>query len=364
MNVLFIITGLGVGGAEMQVCSLADELANSGNSVAVCALAGESLVRPRNPKVDVIELRMRKSPLGFLRALMLARRLVAGRHWNVVHSHMFHANIFSRILRIFAPISNLVCTAHSTDEGGMHRMLLYRITNFLSDFNSNVSQDAVNAFVKRGAFRKGGQFVVPNGIDCSKFYYNESSRVRTRAELGISAHEFLFLAVGRLEDQKDYPNLLRAFAKLVQSRSDVVLAIAGDGRQRSALEILITELSLTKRVSLLGLREDIPTLMSSADAFVLSSKHEGFGMVLAEAMATERMVLTTDCGGTAEVVGDCGVVVPPKNTQLLYEGMLKCIFTPESERRILGSRARKSILDRYSLTSIARRWLLIYRDRL
>ncbi|MFQ2466643.1 glycosyltransferase [Aeromonas caviae] len=360
MKIALIITGLGMGGAERQVCDLADQFTAKGHKVLLISMTGETVNRPLSAKIDVAELNMAKTPLGFIKAYWQARQLIKQFKPDVVHSHMVHANLFSRLLRLSIRIPKLICTAHSTSEGGRGRMLAYRITDKLCDISTNVSQEAVDAFFAQGAVAKGRMLAMHNGIDTERFTFDINHRIRLRTELNISEEIPLLLAVGRLNVAKDYPNLLLAFHHIIKAGSLAHLVIIGVGDEETKLIKMVAELGLCKRVYFLGLRHDVHEWMSAADLFVLSSAWEGFGLVVAEAMACERLVVATDCGGVREVVANCGVLVPPKNSTELARALTDCLSLSAEQVKEQGRAARQSIVEHYSLKSQAANWLRLY----
>ncbi|MCR9682870.1 glycosyltransferase [Vibrio cholerae] len=360
MKIVFLTTGLGMGGAETQVCNLIEQLAERGHTILLISLTGESVNKPKHSAVKLVELKMRKTPLGFVQAYWQAVSILRQFQPDVVHSHMVHANIFARLLRAIAPIPRLVCTAHSNNEGGKARMLAYRLTDRLCDLTTNVSQEAVEAFIAQKAAKLGRIVALHNGIDLATFTFNPVARERCRAELGLNTNQTLLLAVGRLTAAKDYPNLLRAFAQLVKSQPNIRLAIIGQGELATQIELMVEQLELKSHVHLLGLRFDVADWMSAADLFVLSSAWEGFGLVVAEAMACERPVVATDCGGVAEVVGDYGYLLLPRDSKKLADAIEQALALSSQERKTLGENARKYIESRYSLSIVADKWLDIY----
>ena len=359
-KIVFIITGLGMGGAERQVCDLADQFSQKGHQVLLIAMTGEIINRPTSDKVKVVTLNMVKSFWGFIRTYRQVSKLIKQFKPDVVHSNMVHANIFSRLLRLTVPFPKLICTAHNTNEGSRIRMLAYRLTDRLCDISTNVSQEAVDAFVAHGAVRPGRMLAMYNGIDTEKFIFDTNSRIRLRNELNIDENVSLLLAVGRLNHQKDYPNLLTAFQKLIAEGSLAQLAIIGCGEEQAKLTVIVAEFGLNDRVHFLGLRRDVEKWMSAADVFVLSSAWEGFGLVVAEAMACERIVVATDCGGVREVVGDCGILVPPKNSGALAKGLEYGLRVSQESAKEQGQLARERIITCYSLSAQAERWLELY----
>ncbi|WP_421241194.1 glycosyltransferase [Aeromonas enteropelogenes] len=360
MNITLIITGLGMGGAERQVCDLADQFADKGHKVLLISMTGNTVNHPQSTNVNVVELKMAKTPIGFIKAYWLARRLIKHFKPDVVHSHMVHANLFVRLLRLSTRMPKLICTAHSSNEGGRGRMMAYRVTDTLCDLSTNVSQEAVDAFIAQGAVPAKRIVALPNGIDTLRFTFNANSRARLRAQLQLADNVSLILAVGRLTEAKDYPNLLTAFSLLPSKLNNTQLAIIGVGEQQTNIQTLASKLGLTQRVHFLGLQHNVHQWMSAADLFVLSSAWEGFGLVVAEAMACERMVVATDCGGVKEVLGECGILVPAKNSLALAQGLQQGLALSSDSVKAQGQSARAWVVKRYSLTAQADKWLELY----
>lgn len=355
-----VITGLGMGGAEHVVVNLADELAVLGHEVKLVYLNGEIEVEvsPKNPDVDLISIEMNGSK-DFLKAYIKLRGIVKKFKPDVVHSHMFHSNIISRLLRLTVNIPKVISSSHNTNEGGKVRMLAYRLTDKLANISTNVSQEAVDTLVSRGAVKSGRMISIVNGIDANYFYFDKYAREKKRIELDIT-NQKMILAVGRLNPQKDYHNLLNSICLLKKQRQDFKLFIAGDGSLRQELVLLAQKLEIAEFIEFLGICRDIPALMSASDLFVLSSSWEGFGLVVAEAMACERVVVATDCGGVKEVVGSEGFLVEPRNSTSLAQALDKALSLSDDERSSIGAVARKRIIDNYSLKANVESYLKLY----
>lgn len=360
MRILLNITSLGVGGAERLVTGLADCFAESGHQVVVAAFHGEIELRPAHPAILVVSLGMRRSPWGVLAALWRLRRVIESFRPDVVNSHLVHANILTRLLRLVTRMPRLVSSAHNTNEEGRGRMLAYRLTDCLADISSNVSEEAVSAFEEQGALRPGRMVAIHNGVDTTVFSFNKTERLRVRTELGLGHHTPLLLAVGRLWEAKDYPNLLSAFARMSDLVSRAHLAIVGAGPSREELETLARHLGVAHHVHFLGIRHDIPAVMAASDVFVLSSAWEGFGLVVAEAMACERPVVATDSGGVREVVGDAGFLVPPRDSEALARSIAAALALSSEAKVELGRAARQRVVTSFSLAATSERYLALY----
>ena len=362
MKILFLITGMGLGGAERQVADMADRLAARGNVVKIAFLIEPVRVKPENKEIEMVCLQLTASPFSLPHAGRKLVQLVREFQPDVVHSHMVHANLLARICRLFSKMPRLVCTAHSNNEGGMLRMWAYRITDALADISTNVSNEAVVAFERLGAVKKGRMIPVLNGIDIDKFQLRQQVRTDVRQNEGIST-ERIVLAVGRLYEVKQYPMLLRAFSQLGNEFCDVRLWIVGDGPLLLELERLSSELGVSSRVKFFGARHDIPEIMSAADVFVLSSEFEGFGLVVGEAMSMSKVVVATDCGGVSEVLGDCGYLVSADDLDQLAAGLREALCLTPDQAEQIGKRARLRIVENYSIDSVVDRWIHIYNGR-
>ena len=353
MKILYVITGLGVGGAEKVVCDLADQMILKGHDVKIVYLTGSVLVKPISPRIELLPLHL-NSASNVFSASRKYKKIIRDFSPDVIHSHMIHANIFARLNHLSFKYIRLICTAHNSNEGGRVRMLAYKLTNFLSNLNTNVSQEASESLISKGAFNKNNLITVYNGIDLNKFNFFNKDK---------SSNELSFLSVGRFNKQKDYPNLFQAISILKNTiDKEVKFYIAGDGELRPQLEQLIVDLGISDCVVLLGKRSDIPNLLNKADYFVLSSRHEGLPTVVIEAMACGTFVIATDCGGSAEIMGDTGILVPPQNSEALAEAIKQAVGKTALDIQENNIKARQRVEELFSLEKSVENWLKIYRN--
>ncbi|WP_283126137.1 glycosyltransferase [Providencia stuartii] len=359
MKIALVITGLSMGGAEKQVCALADKLAID-HDVMLISLSPDKVINtPRNKNIQLISLEMKKTPYGFIHAIIRTKKILNKFKPDIIHSHMFHANIFARVLRLFYNRAPLITTAHSSNEGGTLRMFGYRITDCMSTITTNVSEEAVTSFIEKKAVKKNKIIAMYNGIDTELFIYSEINRTERRQELNISNNTPLLLAVGRLTKAKDYPNLLKAFSS-ISVTNQAHLAIIGDGEEKDNLISLAKELNVYNKIHWLGLKKNVHEWMSACDLFILSSAWEGFGLVVAEAMSCQRIVIGTDCGGVKEVIGNNGFVVPPNDPKALSLYIEKALALSSIEKKNIELNARKHIKNNFSLDSIIKKWISLY----
>jgi glycosyltransferase involved in cell wall biosynthesis len=363
-KIMFLITGLDHAGAEMLVLELAAGLNSRGWSVQVVSMIKPTLDLGQHEKAGIVfnHLNMVKG-VPDPRAIWKLRRLILDFKPEIIHSHMIHANLLARVSRLFTSIPILVSTAHNTNEGGRLRMMLYRLTDPLCELMTNVSHDAVESFIRKKASPKGKIICVPNGVNSQRFQKNELDRTIVRRELDLT-DEFVWLSVGRLSKEKDYPTLLNAWACIVRVQPNCRLLIAGEGEDREMLAQLADKLGVGDYVQFLGIRDDIPRLMNSSDAYVMSSLWEGMPMVLLEASACELPIVATDVGGNREVVQDdvSGYLQTAADADRLAQSMVRMMSLPEEARKEMGRRGREYVLSKYDIDAILFRWESLYGD--
>jgi glycosyltransferase involved in cell wall biosynthesis len=167
--------------------------------------------------------------------------------------------------------------------------------------------------------------------------------------------------VGNLRPVKDYPCLLRAFARARSRVADATLVFVGDGVERPKLEALGRELGVAEAVRFAGDRSDVPRLLRLFDVFALSSQTEGISVALLEAMATGLPAVVTDTGGNPEVVveGQTGELAPVGDHEALGDALAGLLADP-GRRRVWGAAARERVLEDFSLDRMVRDYESIY----
>jgi glycosyltransferase involved in cell wall biosynthesis len=353
-----------IGGAERQAMLLAMGLRRRGWRVTMVALSGSggsAATELRDAGVDFMSLHMRRGladPRGWIRIHRWLRR----EQPDVVHAHLPHAAWLARWSRVAAPVPVVIDTLHSSAIGKLGRRFGYACSRWLPDRVTAVSRATADSHLAAGMVDEKDVSVVANGIEVNQWRPDKRARAAARRELGIQ-REFVWIAVGRLEAVKDYPNLLAAMTHLPEKTKLLVL---GAGPLEAHLVELAAQLGLDRRVRFLGFEPDVAHWMHAADAFVLSSRLEGLPMVLLESGASGLPAVATDVPGTREAMvnGETGWLAPAGDPEKLAAAMVKLMRMPAKERRAMGARARRYVAEHFSLDAVLDQWVRLYEELL
>lgn len=355
-----------VGGAEQQVLVLAGALRDRGWDARIVSLVplGPIGLQAREQGIPTDSLQM---PRGVPDPRGVARLFRLVRSWkpDILHSHMVHANLMGRMVRHGLRVPVAISTIHSLKDGGRLRLLGYRLTDGLAELTTIVSEAAAERYLRTRAVSRDRLRVVPNGVDTRRFRAVPDAREAIRRELNLE-QAFVWLAVGRFEVPKDYPNMLRAFARVRARHPGAILLLAGKGSLQSEVEALASSLSIGDAVRFLGVRRDVPELMSASDGYVLSSAWEGMPMALLEAASVGLAVVATDVGGNREVLvaEQARFLVPAGDSAALSDAMERLMALPANQRLAMGERSRAYVESRFSLERVVDLWEELYRGLL
>lgn len=366
-NILFVTTGLGYGGAETQLVRLAVGLGSRGWRVQVVSMLPPQafLYELEQASIPVHSLSMRRGvpdPRGLFRLMGILRH----ERPVILTSFLYHANLLGRIAGQLMGVPVVISSIRNEKFGGLVADRMTRLTDRLADITTINSNLAGEAVVRRGVVPDEKLKVIPNGLDITRFSWTQEARMQVRKELEIAETHFLWLAIGRLDEQKNYPNLLSAFAQVVSRYPKTMLLVAGEGALRQTLDEMVSFVGLEQYVHFLGVRTDIPNLLAAADAFVLASAWEGLPNVVMEALAARKPVVATEVGGVPELVKEDknGFLVPSGDSEALAQAMLDLMNLPLVERLCMGERGFKHLEANYSIERVIDQWEALYIDLL
>lgn len=353
-KVLVVIESLARGGAERLLVTTLTHLDRSRFDVAVVSLFGPNPLAEeiRELGIDVEEYGL-SGPKDLIQAVLRLRRTIRDRGVDVVHTHLFSANVAGRVAAMgSAPV---ITTLHNPDYGqegpptgvGLRRIIDGATAHILRPSYLAVSEDVRTDYLRHLSVNEIR--VLYNYLDVQALQRSLGlvDRSEARRDLRVSDDAFVILHVGRLHAQKGHDTLLQAFAQLVRERPRCRLLLAGEGPLQGTIEASVRALGLEGHVGLLGAVADTSTLYVAADAFAFPSRYEAFGMSLLEAMGAGLPSVVTGVGGILEVTSlESSVVVPPNDPRALCAGLR--LLEGDSERRSMlaeGGRQRAMEFD-------------------
>lgn len=311
MRILQVITSLQTGGAEKIVVDLSLNLKARGHEVDVVAFVGGPSIF-KQALVDggcgVIEFTESEGVYS-LKHIKRLKRLMS--QYDIVHTHNTSPQLFAAMAKGKCK-AKLVTTEHSTNNrrrslkgyGWIDRWMYGRYDKIVCI--SDIAKEKLLEHI--GDKYAPGVLTINNGVDVDRFY------VAQEAEGLRVADTFVTVMVAGFREAKDQDTLIRAIDKLPHQYR---LWLVGDGVRRGELESVIVSAGLEDRVSLLGIRSDVPQVLKSADVVVMSSHWEGLSLSNIEGMSSGRPFVASDVDGLREVTKDYGVLFPHGDAEAL-----------------------------------------------
>ncbi len=365
-RVLVLTVGFTVGGTEQLILLTAPRLQRLGFEVSVACLKGWG------PVGEELEARgVRAVALGAagpcdVRAVGRLLSLIRRERIQILHAHLFLANLTARLIGRLAGVPIVISTHHDTDlEMGFLARLAESATASMSDTVLACSEAVRRYAIRTYGLRPGQVRTLRNAIPAAEEAAGHAARRdRVRRELGAANGERLVGTVGRLvEPKKGIPIFLAAARRMADRLPGVRFVIVGDGPARERLEALATKEGMGHRTLFAGERRDVPDVMRALDLLVQPSNWEGFGLTVLEAMAAGRPVVATRVGGVPEVVleGRTGLLVPPADPDALAAACLEILTDPERAAR-LGEAGRRRAREEFCIDRLVEATAALYRD--
>ncbi|MGH9321440.1 MAG: GT4 family glycosyltransferase PelF [Vicinamibacteria bacterium] len=360
-TILFAVESMERAGAEQVVLSLVSGLDRDRFRPVVCCLTerGELADRVEEQGAPVIPLF--KHPRFDLPVIPRLVSVLRRHRVDLVHSHVWPANVWGRVVGTAVRTRALLVTEHNVDLWKRRsHLVLDRFLARVTDRILCVSRAVERFYREEAGIDPRKLLYVPNGIDPLPFQ-REVNVCEKRRELGLDPRKPLVTVVARLLPQKHHTAFLRAM-KLLEERSiEASGLIVGDGRLRAELEAEASGLGLSQRVFFAGERRDVPAILGASDVVALSSIHEGMPLAILEAMAAGKPAVVTDVGGNREIVEDgvTGFIVPPRDPAALASAIERLLRSPDLGRK-LGASGRSRVQREFSLEAMVRRNQEIY----
>ena len=363
IRVLWLIKGLGLGGAEMLFAMAAPHVDRSRFDYEVGYFLPwkDALVQDlenHGLPVTCFDIKRNISVAGLRRLVAHCRE----RRVDVIHMHSPIPGVFGRIAGRLARLPAIVYTEHNVwPRLNPISRLLNRLTFRLNDHAIAVSEDVRESIPTKLAQRVE---TIDNGIDFRAIQSRAAGWQTVRHELGVPDDCLAVVNVANLTPKKNHELLLDAFAQLHKTAPNSQLVLVGQFADRKAvLREYAARLGLENAVLMTGPRTDVPRIVKAMDVFALSSTFEGLPIALLEAMALGKPVVCTSVGGIPRVICDSqdGFLVPSGDADLLAERLERLALDPRLREK-LGAAACARVRSQFDISVMVQRVEQVYRD--
>lgn len=321
-KVIIIVNNLAIGGAERVVVDDVNAFIDAGVDVVLVTLKKEKQYsfasQCRIPPEKWITIPF--TGMYDLRSWRRLCRVFRQEKPELIVSHLWYANTIGRIAAIFVGMQSryIAFEQNVYDTIKTRRMFFYDyVLQFFCKKIIAVSHAVKDSLIHHNIQQRRID-VLYNAVDVSR-YGSLAQRAEVRESLGLHENDFVYVCVGRLIPQKGMDVLIRAFVLVPESK----LIIVGQGPLHDSLVALADEHGVGNRIIFAGVHPTVSPLLAASDVFVLASRHEGWPLVLVEAMMSNLPIVTTDFDAAKEVFtnGNDALVVPREDPQLLAEAM-------------------------------------------
>lgn len=359
-KLMFLIWALDVGGSERLLVKLVQQIPKDRYDITVVCLFWKGVWADEleTKGIKVVSMGKRKGfdPWILPRLISLMRREKP----DLVNTHLWTADLWGRLSAVLAGVKHIVVTEQNVDVWKRwYNKIIDRVLFRWTDYVICVSDGVVGFYHKELGVPHRKMRMIPNAIDITPFDRPECADFRLVLGRG---GEYIFTCAARLHAQKAHEVLFESVELLcLKGVTGFRVNLVGDGERRRELEGLVRAKKLEDRIAFLGLRQDIPAILSQSDAFVLSSDYEGMPLAILEAMAARLPVVATAVGGVPQLVmdGETGYLVPPRQPQALADAMAALLRDKECGRK-MGLAGRKIIEERYLISAITEQTLALF----
>ena len=366
IRVLYLVESMEIAGAEQVVLSLARGLDRDRFIPEIGCLTVEGPLAPRLREAGVPVVALGKRPGLDVSVVPRLMRMMRQRRIDIVHTHVWNADVWGRVSAALAGVPVRITTAHSVDVWkGRAQLSVDRCLSMVTQRVVCVSEAVRTFYADRAGIAAEKLTVIYNGIDVQPFDGPIDVAAKRRA-LGVDPAGPVLSVVARLLPEKGHRHFLEALAALRGAQPRISGLIVGQGVMRAELEARSRELGLLDSVRFLGERTDVPEILRATDILVLpSTLREGLSISLLEAMAARRPVVASDVGGNRETIGDsgAGLVVPPADSRSLAVALEALLADPERAHR-MGEAGRAKVERDFDIRRMVRQTETIYTDLL
>jgi glycosyltransferase involved in cell wall biosynthesis len=316
---------------------------------------------------------IKRMPLPWLDvlALMALYRLMKAERYDIVHTHATKAGFLGRIAARLAGVPIILHSVHGwafnypavpkylTQAFILIERFAARFTDKIVTLTHTLMDDAL----KVGVGRPDQYAVIFSGIDVDQFRNVQVDVQKKRAELGLPLQGPIVGTVTIMNNHKAVDDIVRAAPKVLEAMPDAHFLLVGDGELLPTVRALVQQLNLEDKVTLPGLRRDVPELLAIMDVFAHMAWYEILPRAILQSLATGTPVVVAQTGSLEEIIkdGENGILVPPHDPDALAEALIKLLRQPELLQR-MGRVARESVAAHFTLEAMVRSTEVLYNE--
>lgn len=361
MRIAYVITDLKTGGVPLHLARIVPRVMAKGFEPRVISLAPMAEVGEELERLGVRCVACDAAGVWDLRAIMKLVGHLRRFKPDLVHSFLFHANVASRFVGLFAGVSRrrLICEIQTVEIERPWHLTVGGLTHRLGRVVVGNSPSVVEHLHHQAGIPRSRLRCVLGGIDVAEM---EKAADVGLAAYGVDGDEPVVMWVGRLDPVKGLNELVGAFARVVDEMP-AHLVLIGDGPYRGEVERAVMQHGLEDCVHLLGRQSNVAGFLRRCAVFAFPSYTEGMPNALLEAMAVGMPVVATDVAGCRDVVtdGETGLLVPARDVDALAAGLIRLLDDRALAER-LGAAAREHCLKHFTLDRCVERYVDLYRE--
>ena len=355
IKVLHLITSLEVGGAQHGLLLGLPRFNPKKYEHIVCSMMDRIQMAKQFQRagIEVHSLGL-KTKIDFSVAIRL-RSLLKEVQPDILHTYLLHSNVLGRIVGRLTGVPKIIGSERTIGQAGYWGRFLTKLTNPLTDAVEVNSQTGAAVIENSLGVPREKIRLIRSGVDLDE-YSKPTGKTKVRKELDLSQDQHLVLYIGRLRAVKGVEFGLRAFALAKDKRPNLYMTLAGEGEQLCDLQQLCDDLRINDHVKFLGVRNDLPDLLSAADSILMPSLKEGFPRTAIEAMAAGKPIVATRVGGTPEAIidGETGILVPATDISAMATALISLVDNT-SLRQQFGAAGTKLVREKFSIDSYVKR---------
>ncbi len=359
IKVVYIITSLGIGGAEKILLTTIRNLNHMLFSIYVISLYNQNALlneyKRHCEKVYFLKYRNKYNPFIIIKIYKIIKLIKP----DVVHTHMPHATIWGRIAALLAGTKIIMTTEHNISVWRKSNFLFwffYWLTALFTDKIITVSQAIKKQLINTLFISPQKIEVIYNGINIDEFVME----IKAPSDLLSISHPIIG-TIGRLHKIKGHAVLIESMRFVKKQFPQGNLIIIGDGEEKMKLQRLVRKYALSNSVHFLGTRNDLLGYLKLMDIFVFPSLEEGLGLALIEACAAGKPCIASCVGGIPEIIENSvnGILVPPDEPEILAE-KITWLLRNKNIMRQMGLHAKQIVQKKFNITNTIKKLETLY----